>query len=551
MACHGRGQLTGSLPGRALEETLQQLPADGLSGLAENAKTDLLSAFLIFLIALPLSLGIAIGSGFPPLAGIIAAVVGGCTVSMLGGSYVTINGPAAGLIAVILGAVTSLGGGDANLGYHLCLAAIVCAGIIQIVLGVTKLGRLSAFFPATAVHGLLASIGIIIIAKQFYSLLGEKAPPGSALEQLFGIPAALHAANPDIALIGLITLCVVVALPLIPGCKKVPAPLVGVLVGVALGSYFDLADKHQYVAFGSTYDLNPGFLVTLPDNISSGIQFPDWSYVGKGVFWSAVASICIIASLETLLSAQAVEKLDPWHRKTNLDRDLTAIGVATTVSGLLGGLPMIAEIVRSSANVNAGARTRWSNFFHGVYLLLFVCLAPGLIHKIPLSSLAAILVVTGFRLASPKEFKKTLSYGPDQFAVFLVTILVTLYTDLLKGIFAGLICDLVIHLVRGVPMGELFRSRVEVRDESVVEAEGSLAFTNLLALKNKLEALPAGRDVQVDLSRTRLVDHSTMEFLEHFGHDYERSGGQFKISGLEQHNGLSGHPLSARLRRVS
>jgi len=529
---------------------MSEIPLDGLEGLKQNWRNDLMSGFLIFLIALPLSLGIAMASGVPPLAGIIAAVVGGLVVSLTSGSYITINGPAAGLIVVILAAVNSMGGGIE--GYRLTLAAITIAGILQIIAGVTKAGKLCSYFPSSAVHGLLASIGIIIIAKQSYIMLGIKPVGKTAIQQLVNLPGSLALANPELALIGLLTLATVVIMPMIKPFKRFPAPLVGVVLGMCLGTYFDLSHEHTYLGFQNhEYRLTADALVTLPGNLSEGIVHPDWSRIGDLVFWRAVMMIFLIASLETLLSAAAVDKLDPYHRKANLNRDLTAIGIGTAVSGWLGGLPMIAEIVRSSANANSGAKTRWSNFFHGCFMLIFVCFASGMIHRIPQASLAAILVFTGFRLASPKEFKKTLSIGSDQMLIFITTIVMTLATDLLIGIMSGVLVKLILHLIRGNSPAQLLKCKMDLTvddNAAVLNVNGSVAFTNLLFLKQKLEAMPTGLDMKIDLADTRLVDHSVMEFLEHFQHDYERSGGRVAVVGLEGHRSQSDNPLAARTK---
>ncbi|MFN8612275.1 MAG: SulP family inorganic anion transporter [Vulcanimicrobiota bacterium] len=529
---------------------MSEIPSDGIEGLKENWKGDLMSGFLIFLIALPLSLGIALASGVPPLSGIIAAVVGGLVVSMTSGSYVTINGPAAGLIVVILGAVNSMGGGIE--GYRLALAAITIAGILQVIAGVTKAGKLSTFFPSSAVHGLLASIGIIIIAKQSYFMFGIKPVGKTAIQQLANLPASLGSANPELAFIGLITMAILIVMPRLKPFKRFPAPLVGVVVGMCLATYFDLSHEHTYLAFQNhEYKLGPDALVTLPGNLAEGIVHPDWSRMGDPVFWKAVMMIFIIASLETLLSAAAVDKLDPFHRKADLNRDLTAVGIGTAVSGWLGGLPMIAEIVRSSANINNGAKTRWSNFFHGLFMLIFVAFASGMIHRIPIASLAAILVFTGFRLASPKEFKKTWEIGSDQMLIFVTTIVVTLGTDLLIGIMSGVLVKLALHIIRGNSPGQLLKCNMDVQvDENQAHCNlnGAVAFTNLIFVKQKLEAVPTGLDVKIDLSQTRLVDHSAMEFLEHFQHDYERTGGHVSLVGLEGHRSASAHPLAARTK---
>jgi len=522
-----RGEITGALGP-------PEPPLTGLPGLKQNWLSDLLAGILVFLIALPLCLGISLASGVPPMAGIIAAVVGGLVVSRISGTYVTINGPAAGLIVVILAAVESLGGNNAWAGYRLTLAAIVVTGLIQIAFGLLRAGRLSSFFPAPAVHGLLSSIGIVIMVKQFYVMMGLKALHKGVIPMVLDVPAALRTINPELAIIGVATLSVMLVTPrLVP---RIPAALVAVLVGTALGVYFDLEHQHTYLWYANhQYTIGPDSLVTLPGRFVDGLVFPDFSAFFTYKFFMAVLSISLIASLETLLSAAAVDKLDPYQRKADLNRDLTAIGVGTTLSGLLGGLPMIAEIVRSSANVNNGARTGWANFFHGALMLGFVALAPGLIHHIPLASLAALLVYTGYRLASPKEFVKTWKVGPEQLAIFLVTIAMTLATDLLVGILSGVIANLLFQLlVRRVPVGELVKSRYTVQPgghEVRVTVQGSALFSNLMGLQAGLASVPQGLDLVVDLSQTWVVDHTVMEYLQHFGHDYLHSGGHFSLSG--------------------
>ena len=387
------------------------IPKTGLAGMKENWRSDLLSGFLVLLIAMPLCLGISMASGFPPSAGLITAVIGGLLVSLINGSYVTINGPAAGLIVVVLAAVQELGQGDAMAGYRYTLAAIVVASVFQILMGLFKAGRLSSFFPASVVHGMLAAIGIIIMAKQIHVVMGTTPEKGSSLfSTIAQIPHNFINLNPEIAVIGFSGLAILIAWSLIKNrwLKMVPAPLIVVLVGIALGRYFDLEHEHMYLFLPDATFLphheetvGPKFLVAISDNFMSGFYFPDFSKIATVEFWEAVVSIGLVGSLESLLSAMAVDKLDVYKRHANLDKDLTAVGIGNLIAGSIGGLPMIAEIVRSSANVNNGAKTGWANFFHGLFLLLFVAFFPRLIHSIPLAALASLLVFTGFRLASP------------------------------------------------------------------------------------------------------------------------------------------------------
>lgn len=545
------------------QPSIAALPKTGLPGLLENWRSDLLSGFLVFLIALPLCLGIAMASGFPPMSGIITAIIGGVVVSRINGSYVTINGPAAGLIVVIVDAVQALGQGDAMAGYRYTLAAIVMASVLQILLGIFKAGKLSAFFPSSVVHGMLAAIGIIIMAKQFHTLLGVKPEAKSLLGTIAEIPHSLINLNPEVSLIGVIGLVLLIAWSVIkqPTLKMIPAPLLVVLTGLALGQYFDLDHIHQYLFLPDAeilphheFTVGPSFLVAVPENFMAGFYFPDFSKIATHEFWLAVLTIWLVGSLESLLSASAVDKLDPYKRNSNLNRDLTAVGIGNLVAGMVGGLPMIAEIVRSSANINNGAKTAWANFFHGLFLLIFVALFPKLIHEIPLAALAALLVFTGFRLASPKEFAKTLAVGLDHFAVFVITILGVLATDLLVGVAIGIVVELGIHVSRGLKLSNAFSMAYHLHqtgnDTYHIDVSGAAVFSNFITLKSLLADFPQGKNVFFDLSETDLIDHTVMEFIHHFAEDYNLAGGHCEIIGLDKHERYSDHHLSARRKIV-
>lgn len=535
------------------------IPKTGLPGLLENWRSDLLSGFLVFLIALPLCLGIAMASGFPPMAGIITAIIGGLVVSRISGSYMTINGPAAGLIVVILDAVQSLGQGDPMAGYRYTLAAIVVASVLQILLGVFKAGKLSAFFPSSVVHGMLAAIGIIIMAKQIHTMLGVKPAAKSLLGTLAEIPHSIVEMNPEVSMIGLVGLTLLIVWAVIPNktLKMIPAPILVVMLGLALGQYFDLDHEHKYLFLPDTeflphheFSVGPAFLVSVPEHFSAGFYFPDFSKFATYEFLMAVLTIWLVGSLESLLSAAAVDKLDPYKRDSNLNRDLAAVGAGNLLAGLIGGLPMIAEIVRSSANVNNGAKTGWANFFHGAFLLIFVALFPKLIHEIPLASLAALLVFTGFRLASPKEFAKTLAVGWDHFAVFVLTIIGVLATDLLIGVAIGIVAELVIHVVRGLKWHNIFSMAYHVNqtdaDTYHIAVSGAAVFSNFISLKSLLADFPGQQKVFFDLSEAELIDHTVMEFIHHFTDDYNHGGGQCQIVGLDNHQSFGDHHLAAR-----
>lgn len=532
----------------------RQLSNNGLQSLKENWRSDLQAGFVVFLIALPLSLGIAMASGVPPMAGLITAIIGGLLVSRINGSHVTINGPAAGLIVVILGAVESLGGGDPLAGYRAMLAAVVVSGVLLFLLGRMKAGKLGDFFPSSAVHGMLAAIGVIIFSKQIHSALGVKPEGAEPFELLAEIPHSIAHMNPEVAIIGVLSLLIMFMLPLIRNkwVKLVPAPMVVVLVGIALGHYFDLEHEHKYLFLdGHEYTIGPKFLVTLPENLADGIVFPDWSKALTLPFLVAVVSITLVQGIESLLSAKAVDTLDPLKRQSDLNKDLSAVGAGSALAGLIGGLPMIAEIVRSSANVNNGGRTGWANFFHGAFLLVFIVAFPTLIHSIPLAALAAILLYTGYRLAAPQHFKHTWQIGTEQLSIFITTLVVTLATDLIIGVFSGILLKVLIHLWRGAPLRSLFKPNLHLRYESlaqryVLEVHDAAIFSNYLGLKKRLDSLPAGSNVRVDFDKATLVDHTVMEHVFAYKEHFERKGGHFEITEMGHLVPRSQHPHAAR-----
>lgn len=531
-------------------------PLSGFAGLKSNWTHDLIAGFLVFLIALPLCLGISMASGFPPVAGIFTAIIGGLVASFFGGSNLTIKGPAAGLIVIALGAVEELGKGDTFLGYKLALAAIVIAGALQVAFGLLRSGVLSDFFPSAAVHGMMAAIGIIISAKQIHTLLGIKPEASEPIELLAEIPHSLLNMNPEIAIIGLVSLIILFGLPLISfkWMKKVPAPLVVILVAIPLGHLFNLEVEHKYLFLNHhEYILGPRFLVSLPDNLISAITFPDFSQWFSSVSIKYIIMFALVGSLESLLSSKAIDSLDPWKRKSNNNRDLMGIGIGNMLAGLIGGLPMISEIVRSSANINNGARTWWSNVFHGIFLLIFVAIFPYLIHQIPLAALAAMLIFTGYKLASPTVFVKTWKIGSEQLVIFLVTIFVTLATDLLLGIAAGIVLKLIFHLWHGLPLKLIFKPiySVEYLDGYILlQIRHVSVFSNFILLKAALDKMPPAAKIVIDFSQAHLIDHTVQENLNAYQKDYIREGGSFEIVGMDGMRPLSKHDHATRLRDI-
>jgi MFS superfamily sulfate permease-like transporter len=554
---------------------------------------DALSGFLVFLIALPLCLAIAKASGFPPIAGVLTAVIGGLLPPLLSNSEMTIKGPAAGLIIIVLFCVRDFGFTDGKdpaadvEAYRMALAVGVVAGLVQILLGLCRAGKLGEFFPSSAVHGLLASIGVIIMAKQLPAALGVNAPAElEPIPLIMKLPeAALHL-HPLVAIIGVASLAMMFLYPLFrtPITKAIPVQLVVLAVAIPLGIYLNLGQPSERwnlhppaeSAFHQSHTTHAGglektraglFLVDVPTPASkvvdpqenAGLKLPNFgiltNYANRDRFykaWKWVLMFAVIGSLESLLSAKAVDVLDPQKRKTNLNRDLLAIGVANVGACLLGGLPMISEIVRSRANVDNGGKTRMANLFHGVFLLLAVALIPFVLKTIPLAALGAMLVYTGFRLAHPREFLQVLKIGWEQLAVFVGTIVGVLATDLLWGIVIGMSIELLFNVIHGASPLRLFVPSVETgqldADTYLISPKQCAVFSNWLGIRAKIDALglQAGKNIVVDLSGTRLVDHTVMERLHELQHDFQQRGQRFDIVGLDAHAPLSAHPAAAR-----
>ncbi len=525
-----------------------EIPRGNFKGFKTNAKTDVLSGFLVFLIALPLCLGIALASGYPAIAGILSAIVGGIVATFFSNSELTIKGPAAGLIVIALGCVTEFGftGGVDSAkdyqAYRLALGVGVAAGVVQILFGVFRLGILGEFFPLAAIHGLLASIGIIIIAKQFPVLLGLH-PEGAPLELLANIPSFILNMNPGIGSIGMISLIIISGYTLIknPKLRVIPAPMMMLLITVPMGIYVGIGEERSYTFNNQIYQLGEKFLVNVPSNLFNALAFPDFSGLATETGIRYVVLFALIGSLESLLSAKAVDQIDPWKRKTNMDRDMLAVGLGNTLSAFIGGLPMISEIVRSKANIDNGARTRFANFFHGLLLLFCVALIPGIINQIPLAALAALLVVTGFRLASPKEFVHMYHLGKDQFIIFLSTVIGVLATDLLKGIAIGIGARIIIHLINGVPIRSFFKLNAQVVHESdqsvTIHIPEAAIFSTWIPLRKRLHRFhQEGKKVTLDLSKTRHIDYTVKSKIDEWIKEFNEKGLELSVRGLDQHH---------------
>lgn len=547
------------------------VPRGRLPGALKYARFDILSGFLVFLIALPLCLGISIASGYPPIAGIFTAIVGALVATFVSNSELTIKGPAAGLIVIAVGCIEDFGG-DGMIGgwtatdmsaYQAALAVGVAAAILQIIFGMFRGGILGEFFPTSAVHGMLAAIGVIIIIKQFPVALGVSAS-GEPLEMLSEFPHYVLEANPAIAAIGAVSIAIMFLWPLVgrrfPMLRRVPSPLVVLLVAVPMGMGFDLLHEHSYTLQGHKYQLGEQYLVKMPTRVFGmfdDVTQPEFSALTQIKAWKWVMMFFIIGTLESLLSAKAVDMIDPWKRKTSMNRDVIAVGLGNLCAASIGGLPMISEIVRSRANIDNGARTRFANLWHGIFLLACVALIPTILHRIPLAALAAMLVYTGYRLAHPAEFVHVWRIGKEQLAIFVTTLVVVLATDLLIGVAAGIILKLVIHVANGVPIRSLFKPYIEVQEvdenTSLILARESAVFSNWIPFRYQIEqlGLVQRRNLIVDVSDAKLVDHSVMEKLEEMERTFDQEGLHFEVRGLESLLPLADNVHAARKRGLA
>lgn len=484
---------------------------------------DLPAGLVVALVALPLCLGIALASGAPLMAGLITGAIGGLVVSWAGGTHLLVSGPAAGLTVIVLAAV-----GD--LGFPGLLAATTLAGLLQLGLGALRAGRLAAFVPSAVVTGMLAAIGLLLVLQQSPHLLGaalDARVHGLALLSLPWRAAAGATAGP--ALIGLSALAALAAwqLPAVaPLARRVPGPLAAVLVGVALAE----ALPHLAPALA----LGPASRVALPD-VSAGplalLTAPDLGALGSAATWQVAVTLAVVASLETLLSLQATDRLDPWKRRSDADRELLGQGLGNTLAGLVGGLPMTGVIVRSAANVDAGGRTWRSAFVHGVLLVAAVLAVPHLLERIPLAALAAILVHTGFKLAHPRQLAEALRAGRSYAIPFVATIALVVLTDLLVGVLAGVAVSALMALAANARHG----LEVEASSGSHrVRLARAVCFVHKPSLEAALEAVPPGADLTVDGTATRAIDPDVLEILTEFDATARERGIRYRLLGVHR-----------------
>jgi MFS superfamily sulfate permease-like transporter len=484
---------------------------------ASGLRYDLPSSVVVFLVALPLCLGIALASGAPLFSGIIAGMIGGIVIGSLSGSQLSVSGPAAGLSTIVAAAILKLEV------YEAFLLAVVLGGVFQIILGAIKAGILGDYIPSSVIKGMLAAIGLILILKQFPHLVGYdkdytgdesfmQADGHNTFSTLFG---AFHSLIPAALLIGVVSLVIMIVwekyiAPKAKFLQLVPAPLIVVAAAIVINEAIrasnpGMAIKDSHLVNMPIADSVSGFL--------SFFTFPDFSHILNYKIWLTGFTIAVVASLETLLNIEAADDLDPYQRVTPTNRELMAQGAGNMLSGLIGGLPITSVVVRTSANINAGAKTKMSAIFHGTLLLLSVAFIPSLLNLIPLSALAAILIYTGFKLAKPSLFVKFYKKGWDQFLPFALTIVAILLTDLLKGVIIGCVVGL-FFVIRSN-----FKSAVFVVNDAnkyLFRLRKDVSFLNKPIVKNKLEKVPANSYVLIDATRADFIDKDIIEVIEDF-----------------------------------
>jgi MFS superfamily sulfate permease-like transporter len=474
-----------------------------------NLKHDLPSSIVVFLVALPLCLGIALASGAPLFAGLLTGVIGGVVVASLSGSQLSVSGPAAGLTVIVLGAITQLG-------YQTFLLAVVLAGALQLVLGLIKAGSVSSYFPSSVIEGMLAAIGLTLILNQMPYVLGLD-PSQYSIAALtsgssqFGIAAIV---------IGVLSLAMLIVWPKVKKLSNVPAPLVVVVIGIAL----------SFVFKNTSYAIDAKQMVAVPivngwSEFTSLFMMPNFSAISNSQVWVIAGTIAIVASLETLLGIEAVDKLDKLKRTSPSNRELVAQGIGNMTSGMLGGLPMTSVIVRSSANANSGAKTRMSATFHGCWLLLSLLLIQGVINMIPLASLAAILLFTGYKLTRIDLYKHMYHKGWDQFVPFVVTVIAVLLTDLLKGVAIGMMVS-IFYLLR-TNMRNPYIYKIE-QDGSKKDLRINLAeevsFLNKAAILSILSKIPKETNVVIDGTNSKYIDPDVLEAIFNYKHNAYSKG---------------------------
>ncbi|RZK10891.1 MAG: SulP family inorganic anion transporter [Flavobacterium sp.] len=484
-----------------------------------NLKSDFASGLVVFLVALPLCLGIALASGAPPLSGIIAGIIGGIVVGFLSKSHLSVSGPAAGLTAIVLTAITDLGA------FNIFLTAVLIAGILQLILGFIKAGSISNYFPTNVIEGMLAGIGIIIILKQIPHAIGYDADfegdesfiQSDGANTFSSLLGALDYIQIGSVIITLVSLAILISwdkFSFLKRLKLVPGALVAVIVGILLNEFF--------IASGSPFAISKDHLVSLPvpsslEDFKNIIVLPDFAGFMNPKVWVVGATIAIVASIETLLCIEAADRMDAQKRYTDTNVELKAQGIGNMLSALLGGLPMTSVVVRTSANNNAGAKSKMSAIIHGVLLLISVLSIPFLLNKIPLATLAAVLLLVGYKLAKPSIIMHFWHKGKYQFVPFIATLLAVVFTDLLKGVALGIIISIIFILRGNLKRAYRFRKeKFEDGDVIRIDLAQEVSFLNKAAIKTTLSEIPENSRVVINASDTVYIAHDVLDLIHEF-----------------------------------
>ena len=485
-----------------------------------NLKSDFASGLVVFLVALPLCLGIALASGAPLFSGIISGIVGGIVVGFLSQSHLSVSGPAAGLTAIVLTAITDLGS------FNTFLLAVLLAGIFQLALGFIKAGTISNYFPSNVIEGMLAGIGVIIILKQIPHAVGydsdfegdeafSQIDGQNTFTELLSVFNHVQLGSIIITLVSLLILIGWVKFSFLQKLKLVPAALIAVIVGVLLNEYF--------ISSGSSLAISKEHLVNLPipttfDEFKNIIVTPDFSAITNTKVWFVAGTIAVVASIETLLCMEAADKMDAQKRYSDTNVELKAQGIGNIISALLGGLPMTSVVVRTSANNNAGAKSKMSTIIHGTLLLVSVLAIPAFLNKIPYATLAAILLLIGYKLASPKTVKhfwqKDKIY---QFIPFIATFVAVVFTDLLKGVALGMVINVIFILIGNAKRAYRF-TKEEYHDGDIIHIDlaQEVSFLNKSAIKTTLISIPENSKVVINASDTVYIAHDVLDLIKDF-----------------------------------